>query len=182
MKKSIIQTSLIIALAIASSVTLLALSGCSTLDRALLTSTQTITPAITNAVIVENTNADGTITPVAELVVTPSQTNTIFAPNTTATTGLTILSAVPVPWCGTAAAILTAALSMYVSGRNKKLAAALVTGIEAGRQILQTTPEGQKLDAKIKDALIAHQEAAGVLNAASQLVNSLTGNTVQQGA
>jgi hypothetical protein len=68
---------------------------------------------------------------------------------------------------------------MYASGRNKKLAAALVTGIEAGRQILQTTSEGQKLDAKFKDMLIAHQEAAGVLNAASTLVNTLTGNTVK---
>ena len=178
MKKSILLTSLIIA----SSVTLLALSGCSTVDKALLTSTQTVTPAITNAVITEATNTDGTITPVAELVVTPPQTNTTFAPNTTVSTGLTILGAVPIPWAGTAAAILAAALSMYASGRNKKLAAALVTGIEAGRQILQTTPEGQKLDAKIKDALIEHQEAAGVLNAASALVNDLTGNTVKQGA
>ena len=63
--------------------------------------------------------------------------------------------------------------------RNKKALSAVVLGVEAGRKILQETPEGQKLDAQLKDALIHYQEVAGVLNKVSGIVNNITGDTVK---
>lgn len=133
-------------------------AGCSALDH--LATVQTVTAATTNAAG----------------VVTSAITN--YGANPIALDAAQTVSALPFPFAGTAGIALGWALTAYAAFRNRKLATALVTGIEAGRQILQTTPEGQKLDAKVKDALIAHQDAAGVLNAASSLVNSLTGNTV----
>jgi len=172
MKKNL-ETSFVILLAIAC----FTFIGCTALDKAVLSVHQTITPAITNAVAVVTTNADGgKLTNIAE-VVTPAKTNSEFIPAPAASTGIKILGGLPIPWAGTAGAVLTAALSMYASGRNKKLAAALVTGIEAGRRILQTTPEGQALDVQVKAALVRHQSFAGVLSEAGKLVESLTGQT-----
>jgi len=165
MKKSI-KTTLVITAATACFVAILALPGCSTMDKALLTPNDTVTPAITNA-------ATGDVT--------PAVTNTTYTPNPIAQGTATAIGALPLPWCGTAGAVLGACIAMYANYRNKKLAGALVTGIEAGRQILQTTPEGQRLDGMVKEALINHQEAAGVLNAASKMVNDLTSNTVVAG-
>jgi hypothetical protein len=165
MKKTI-GTTLVISLAAASFVAILALPGCSTLDSALLTRHDTIEPAITNVVTGD---------------VTPAVTNTTYTPNPIAQGTASTIGALPLPWCGTAGALLGAGIAMYANFRNKKLAGALVTGIEAGRQILQTTPEGQRLDGMVKEALINHQEAAGVLNAASKMVNDLTSNTVVAG-
>lgn len=164
---------------------LLTLTGCSTLDK-LYTPTPTVTPAVTNSVpqvIPAATNAvTGVVLPSVtnELqIVTAPQTNIVIAPNPTVQAGIQAAAALPFPFAGVVAILGGWLYTAYANMRNKKLSAALVTGIDAGRQILQSTPEGQKLDAKFKDVLIQHQELAGVLNAASTLVNTLTGDTVK---
>lgn len=88
-----------------------------------------------------------------------------------------IASATGIPWGGLAGIVLAWLYTGYAALRNKKLAVALTTGIEAGRVVLQTTPEGQALDKIIKAKLIEHQELAGVLNDASKLVNQYTNTT-----
>lgn len=145
----------------------LTLSSCGTLDKALLDKQTTVTPPSTNAVTG---------------VVTPGSTNTTLVPKPSLVADTNLVAALPLPYAAPAGIGLGWLLTAYAYARQKKLSTALVTGIEAGRKILQQTPEGQALDAKVKDALIEHQDIAGVLNQASALVNSLTANTVTQPA
>lgn len=141
--------------------------GCAQLDRALIR--ERVTPAQT----VQTTNSAGQV----ESVILPPVTNYVVNPVVAGTAS--IASALPIPWAGTIGTAVGLLASLYVSARRKKLSIALVEGIEAGRVILQTTPEGQILDSKIKDELIHHQEIAGVLSAASKLVSTYTSNTVK---
>ena len=141
--------------------------GCAQLDRALIR--EQVTPAQT----VQATNSAGQV----EIVTLPPVTNYVLNPVVAGTAS--VASALPIPWAGTIATLVGLLASLYVSARRKKLSIALVEGIEAGRVILQTTPAGQVLDAKIKDELIHHQELSGVLGAASRLVSTYTANTVK---
>jgi len=106
-------------------------------------------------------------------------TNEVLTPKPLAMAAAKTVESLPFPFAAPIGIGLGWLLTGYASWRNKKLSAALVSGIEAGRLILQTTPEGQRLDARLKDCLIAHQEANGVLNAAARLVNAYTGDTVK---
>ena len=155
---------LFLALPVACLALTLTLSSCGTLDKALLTQQTTVTPPSTNAVTG---------------VVTPGSTNVTLIPKPNLVADTNLVSSLPIPYAVPAGLGLGWLLQAYCFVRQKKLSTALVTGIEAGRKILQQTPEGQALDAKVKDALIEHQDIAGVLNAASAMVNSLTANTVQ---
>jgi hypothetical protein len=170
--------------------TLALAAGCTQLDRAYRREVAVVKPATvtTNQVLVTN------------LVVTAGGTNLVVTPVLTVTThppvlvtnlveipavrgGIEVVSGVAggagIPFAGAGALLLGWAYSAYAAFRNRRLATALVTGIEAGRKILQETPEGQKLDGRVKDALIEHQEIASVLHAASRLVNTYTANTVK---
>lgn len=141
--------------------------GCAQLDRAVIR--EQVMPAQT----VQTTNSAGQV----ESVILPPVTNYVVNPVVTGTAGA--VSAIPLPWAGTAGTLAALLASLYVSARRKKLAVALVEGIEAGRMVLQASPEGQALDTKIKDELIHHQEISGVLSAASKLVSEYTDNTVK---
>ena len=154
-------------------------AGCSAVESSLLKSHSTVTPAVTNAVEVVATDASGALVTNVTLHVTPAVTNVVYEPTPIAQAGAAAIGALPFPGAGTAAIVGGWLLTALAAWRNKKLSVALVKGIDAGRQILQTTPEGQRLDAKFKDALIENQEIAGVLNAASSLVNNYTGDTVK---
>ena len=157
-----------------------------------------VAPVVTNTVIVppKIDLATGIVVPGSTnitvtggstfVTITPASTNfvPVLAPPTLETNsmisgGISMLGSLPVPGAGAAALALGWLYSAYAAIRNKKVSVALVQGIEAGRQILQTTPEGQKLDAKVKDALLQHQDIAGVLNEVSGLVNAYTGDTVK---
>lgn len=83
----------------------------------------------------------------------------------------------PVPFAGTIAMVLGWVYSAYAALRNRRVAKALVLGIESGRRLLLETPEGQRLDARIKDALVKHQEWAGALGETRRLVERYTGTT-----
>lgn len=141
-------------------VSLLALCGCSALDNLILE--KQVTPATTNAV---------------SGIVTPEQTQ--YSVSAPALGGAKLVTSLPIPFAAPAGIVLTFLLQGYASMRNKKALSAVVLGVEAGRKILQETPEGQKLDAQLKDALIHYQEVAGVLNKVSGIVNNITGDTVK---
>lgn len=155
------------------------LTGCDTLQNALLTPRQTVTPAVTNYVTTTITLPSGDVAPVTTQVIRPAVTNTVWEPSAMAQGGTQLVGSLPIPGAATAGILGGWLLTAFAAWKNKKLSVALVKGIDAGREILQTTPEGQRLDAKLKDALISHQELAGVLNAAARLVNEHTGDTVK---
>jgi hypothetical protein len=180
------------------------ISGCSSLDRALYrtqvetrpaeilaTNTVTITNVVVVPEVVATNQATGQVevvepvrtnvvlTPRVEYVYAPPVTVTNLVPRPAVEAGLKAVEGAPFPMAGLAGILLGWAYSAYAAVRNKKTAVAVIQGIEAGRRILQETPEGQVLDKKIKDALIEHQETAGVLHQVTQLVTSYTGNTVK---
>jgi hypothetical protein len=160
------KTTILCVLALASLTLALTFTSCAALDKYLLAPpTQVITPTVTNAVTG---------------IVTPEITNAVYVPAPAPQAAASFISTLPLPYAAPVGIGLGWLLTAYANMRNKKLSSALVTGIEAGRKILQETPEGQALDAKIKDLLIQHQDIAGVLNKASALVNDLTANTAKQ--
>jgi hypothetical protein len=154
-------------------------TGCASAERALYGHTAVVTPAATNVthqVIMGPTGEPETID---IPVVTPAVTNTVLAPSPAVQAVIQGVGATPLPFAGTAALALGWMYSAWASYRNKRLAGALVDGVEAARQWLQSTPEGKTVDGKLVGYLKTHQEAAGVLNAAAALVNARTGDTVQ---
>jgi hypothetical protein len=168
----------------------LLLSGCGAMERTLYTRQVTTQPArivATNTVwqtnLVTVATPDGprtntVVLPVVTYDYAPAVTVTNLAPRPEIAGAIQGAGALPLPFAGTAAALLGWLYSAYASARNKRVSVALVNGVEAFRTWSQSTPEGQKADAKLKDFLIQHQEAAGVLNSVAALVNEHTGNTV----
>lgn len=179
MKKSIIETLGLSALIVAVFAALVMFTGCASVEKALYNGQAVVTPAATNVshqVVMGPTGEPETI----EIpVITPAVTNRVIAPSPIVSGVIEGAKALPFPFAGTAALALGWLYSAYASARNKKLAGALVDGVEAARQWLQTTPEGKTVDGKLVGYLKTHQEAAGVLNAAAALVNARTGDTVQ---
>jgi hypothetical protein len=87
-------------------------------------------------------------------------------------TAATVSSAVP-GWGTVATSVLGifgAAYHGYTRIRFKKTAAALVQGIETGREIISKTPNGDKLDAKYVEWLEKHQAELGVVDAVTKVV------------
>jgi len=170
-------------------------TGCDTLDKG-YDNVVTYTPAITNSYTKLITNSIVTpsftnevgviipekttqvITPIVEIVITPESYSTNLVNKPMVESGLAITGSLPVPFAGFAGGLLTLIYSIYRMIRNKQALKAVILGIEEGRKLLQTTPELQAVDSKIKDALIKHQELAGVLNTVSSVINSYTGDTV----
>jgi hypothetical protein len=64
----------------------------------------------------------------------------------------------------------------YRQLRNRKVNEALVQGVETARSILETTPQGQAMDAQFVKWLMEHQKEAGVFTTVSSLVDALTDN------
>lgn len=152
---------------LAALVAALTLGGCGQLDRLLIR--QQVAPGQT----VVTTDAAGQV----EAVISPPVTNYVVSPAVATVTA--VAGALPIPWAGTVASLLGLGASLYVGARRRRLTVALVEGIEAGRVLLQASPEGRALDAQVRDALIHHQEIAGVLGAAATLVSKYTQNTVK---
>lgn len=179
MKKTILETIAFSALIVAVFAALVLFTGCASVEKALYNPQAVVTPAATNItqqVILGPTGEPQTI----EIpVITPAVTNRVLAPSPIVSGVIEGAKALPFPFAGTAALAVGWLYSAWASFRNKKLAGALVDGVEAARQWLQTTPEGKATDAKLVGYLKTHQEAAGVLNAAAALVNARTGDTVQ---
>jgi len=123
-------------LMILSAVALLAVTGCSALDNAVLEKQQTVTPPVTNSVTG---------------VITPPATNTVYAPKpaiqNTIAAAEGAASLVPPPYgtiAGSVLALLAAGLGLYARSRNNQLidttsklstansvVSAVVAGVEA---------------------------------------------------
>lgn len=88
------------------------------------------------------------------------------------TTGLEIGKALPIPYVGIGAGALAAALAVYRDIRNRNISRALVTGIEAGRELIKAV--NPKLDQQFVETLTAHQDAAGVTGAVDKIVQAVT--------
>lgn len=135
---------------------LLFITGCTQLDKAY---TQKPVPASTNAVT-------GVVTPAhVELSDKPLVTGPIE-----------LVGSLPIPWAGTAAAVIGGLYALYRNIRNKNALVATVQGVEAFRRTMQT-PDMKPLDDKLKKFLIEHQELGGVLDVVSKVVNDKTVDT-----
>ncbi len=180
-----------IALLAISLFAVVAFTGCSQLDRAYEKQVSTLPGEIigTNTVLMTNTvpitDASGNITqtqvitPVQTLQYAPPITVTNLVPRASVQTGVQLVSSLPVPFAGTAGALLGLLYTSYAAIRNKKTSVALVNGIEAFRKWTQDTPEGRAIDGQLLSALKEHQEIGGVLNEVAKLVNAHTGDTVK---
>jgi hypothetical protein len=165
------------------------LCGCSSIDKHLYNQqvvqtkeavTNTVLSYVTNTVpvMVEGKTVTNTvIQPISTTTITPALYTTNLVDNPIVTTSIEVTRDLPIPFAGLAGGLLAMLYSSYRMIRNKQTVNALVNGIEAGRQLLQTTPELKQIDDKFKDLLIHHQEIAGVLNEVSKVVNDKTGNT-----
>ncbi len=100
--------------------------------------------------------------------------------NPTIKTATSFLETLPLPWAGVAGTAIGWLATAYTAIRRKKVNIALVTGIEAGRKILNSTAEGKFFDNAIRTKLIEHQEVAGVLNMVSKIVNDYTSFTTRK--
>lgn len=82
----------------------------------------------------------------------------------------------PIPFADVASLALNGILAiaaMWMGSKKKtaeKIAASAVQGVDTFRDILDQTPGGQSLDAKLTSALRTHQESLKVLDAATELV------------
>lgn len=182
---------------------LLALCSCKQMERAFYeehvaqvpAQTNVVTTYVTNTVFhPEQSNAQGGVVvpsriesrviPLQSYVIEPVryETNIVVRPIVQATSEMT--GVLPIPGAGVIAILLGWAFTGYATWKNakdkrtfQKVSKALVQGIEAGREILLETPEGQKLDLKVKEELVKHQELHDVLNEVGTLVNRYTGTT-----
>ncbi len=164
-------------------------SGCSTLDSFYAKQVEEIPGAPiertiyrTNVVLESAyTNSAGSVTPERLVEVVMPEVSVQHAPPTYVTnlvprgdveTGIKAAGAVPVPWAGAVALGLGWLYSAYASLRNKQVAKALVQSVQVGREFLQATPEGQKLDAEVKRLLQRHQEYAGVAEEVKKILEA----------
>lgn len=102
------------------------------------------------------------ITPEIEIVRGPPVwvTNLIARPMVQGT--IQGAAAVPVPFAGAAALLLGWAYSAYGHFRSRRLAQGLVVSIQAGRRLLNETPEGKILGAQFKAKLQQSQAMQGI--------------------
>jgi hypothetical protein len=88
-------------------------------------------------------------------------------------TGIAATSAIP-GWGAAVAAGLGALYAGYRNVRNRKVAAAVIEGIQDGRELLQALPDGKgaELDAKIKELLLRAQLNSGVVDEVKKLLDA----------
>jgi hypothetical protein len=203
-----IKATISIALVMAS--TLLVFAGCSTLDKAftkeVTMSTQPVVQVVTNVVVVTNFVPQIIEKQVAGAVVhetnymTLVQTN-LFPYFVTNTVQVPVTNLVAKPEVDAGIQSIGSAVNTFLPGvgsilallfggfyhgyaqvRNKKVQAALVQGVETARAILETTPQGEDLDAEFVAWLKAHQKASGVLSTVADVVSKVDNNAAQMSA
>ena len=129
--------------------------------------TNFVTLLVTNKVPVFETNV--VQVPVTNLVAKPAALATIEATGSVVNMFL--------PGIGSMVALLLGGMYHgYRQLRNRKVNEALVQGVETARAVLETTPQGQAVDAAFVKWLMEHQKEAGVFTAVSTLVDSFTDN------
>ena len=114
------------------------------------------------------------VTPVVTFEYSPPILTTNLVNRPIVDSAINTVGALPIPFAGTIAIGLGWLYSAYAAWRNKKTSVALISGIEAARKVLLETEEGKNLDDAIKAKLIEHQQAAGVLEQVTSLVQRYT--------
>lgn len=179
-----------------------ALCGCSHLDSLFDREVKKISDAAVRTNVVFETNmvliaagrtnaATGEVVPaqwraVVQPIVTYEQAPAVYVtnlvPRASIEAGAKLAGALPVPWAGTVALGLGWLYSAYASIRNKQVSRALVQSVQVGREFLQSTAEGQKLDKAFRDKLERHQEFAGVADQVSKLLKDYVPGHTSGGA
>jgi hypothetical protein len=129
--------------------------------------TNFVTLLVTNTIPVFETN-----------VVQLAMTNLVARPEALATIGATeSIVNMFLPGVGSLVALLLGGLYHgYRQVRNRRVNEALVQGVETARAILETTPQGQAVDAAFVKWLMEHQKEAGVFVSVTRLVDAFTDN------
>jgi hypothetical protein len=190
----VMKIKIVVPLIVASALftlTALVFTGCSHLDRLYQKEVsrlptdpiETNTTFRTNFVVMEeaSTNEDGVVTPARTAAVVTPEVVVQYAPPTYVTnlvpkasieTGIAATGGLPVPWAGTVALGLGWLYSAYASLRNKQVAKAVVQSVQVGREFLQSTPEGVKIDVELKRLLARHQQYLGVADEVRKLLDA----------
>jgi hypothetical protein len=184
------KTIKLIALLWIAAIACMMLGGCATIDRLYDKQVSEVPGEIlsqettyrTNTVVIEaeHTDGSGNFVPARVVQTVVPEVVTRYAPATYVTnlvarpsiaTGIQLAGAVPAPWASTAALALGWLYSAYAALRNKQVAKALAQSVQVGREFLQTTAEGQKLDAAFKSKLQKHQQYLGVAQSVKRLLD-----------
>lgn len=182
------KTKLTILLIASLGLATLLISGCNSIDSAGYNKIPTEHPAVTNSVMVMETNSvinpvtgktEITVTPHEKVTVKPAYITYELEEKPMITGGLNIVKSLPIPYAAIAGSLLAAIYGLYGRLRNGQALKAVVLGVDSAREIMQSTPQGRQIDSMLKDQLIKHQEAAGVLHVVSGVVNNYTGDTVK---
>jgi hypothetical protein len=111
------------------------------------------------------------ITPEVTYAYAPPTLRTNLVPRPLVEDGLKATGALPLPYAGTAGLVLGWLYTAYAAWRNKKLSVAVVKSVQAGREFLQSTPEGQQLDQRFKEVLVREQGYDGVVREVRKLLD-----------
>ena len=129
--------------------------------------TNFVTLLVTNTIPVFETNV--VQVPVTNLVAKPAALATIEATGSLVNMFL--------PGIGSMVALLLGGMYHgYRQLRNRRVNEALVQGVETARAVLETTPQGQAVDAQYVKWLMEHQKEAGVFVSVTKLVDAFTDN------
>jgi hypothetical protein len=155
----------------------------------------TQTNFITQVQIVMQTNVIGQVSLATNTVTetnftTISKTNTIEVPHYVYTDKPAAVGAVETGggilgglWGmgGLASTLALGAYHIYRQSQNKQVSGALIQGIETAKEVIKTTPQGERLQEAFQSWLVTHQAAAGVISPITGLVNDLVNSGQAQG-
>ncbi|HYE30971.1 MAG TPA: hypothetical protein VEH27_06075 [Methylomirabilota bacterium] len=116
------------------------------------------------------------ITPVVEYDYAPTTYRTNLVPRQSIDDGLQIVGALPIPYAGTATAFLGWLYTAYRARKNKQTNIALLASVQAVRDWLNTTPEGERTDEKVKQILIEQQTVRGAVTEVKRLLDKYVPN------
>jgi hypothetical protein len=172
-----------------------ALSGCSTVDKAYRQevgwTNAPVVQVVTNVVVVTKVvpgepGGASIVVPVATNFVPVFYTNVVQVPVTNLVARPEAVAAIEatgsivntfMPGAGSLVALaLGGVYHGYRRVRNRRVAAALIQGVETARAVLTAMPQGQKADAQFVKWLMEHQKEAGVFTTVSGLVEQLADN------
>jgi len=148
---------------------LVLLAGCSVMDKALLrqeiTAEVTETEQVTDLGGVLSTNFYYSTNYFTNYVASPAAEFVAEATN-----------AIP-GWGGLISTILSGGIGIFVALKNKKRLHAAVLATEAGRQILLSMADGDRIDDAFKSAMVEEQEYQGQKEAIGRIVRTITKKT-----
>lgn len=148
----------------------------------LVTNIVEIAPARTNEITGEIIPAQirVVVQPVVTYEYAPPSYVTNLVPRASVKSGIQMTGAFPVPWAGTAALAAGWLYSAFAALRNKQVAKALVQSVQVGREFLQETAEGQRIDKAFREKLERHQEFAGVADHVRKLLDNYVPSHTQK--